>query len=287
MRFPPRNYQVARNRVRHNLRIGRLLLVSLVSVGVELLHQRLQPRHLGSIANLDQLDRTLLLLPWLIQNHQHRLHPLGQVVRRIHEQRTPVWRGRQDQLAGRLRRRHLNAEHLAQHCHRLGSLDVRQRQRFALTRRTICAHHLDLFHQLFDFLNMVRLGHNNQTAIAGIGQEGGIRRVTGQPFVPTLINLFHHGTDNIHLIGAGQAEGFRNLLDCLYWSIQLRRHSPYLDNLLRRAHDHDLLAVRTIQDGCRDAGQPGDLGLVGTTQDGHQFRCIAVLQLDHCHFPTG
>ena len=271
MRFPPRNNQVARNRVSHNLRIGRLLLISLVSVGVELLHQRLQPRHLGSITHLDQLHRTLLLLPRLIQDHQQRLHPLGQVVRRIHEQRTPVCRGRQDQLAGRLCRRHLNTEDLAQHCHRLGSLDVPQRQRFALTRCTICAHHLDLFHQLFDFLNMVWLGHNDQTAIAGIGQEGGIGRVTGQPFVATLINLFHHGVDNIDLIGARQEEGFSNLLDCLYWSIKLRRHSPYLDNLLRRTHDHDLLAVRTTQNGRRDAGQPGDLGLVGITQGGHQF----------------
>ena len=135
MILPAADNQRCGDGISNDLRIGRLLLVSLVSVGVELLHQRLQPRHLGSIANLDQLHRTLLLLPRLIQNHQHRLHPLGQVVRRIHKQRTPVARGRQDQLAGRLRRRHLNAEHLAQHCHRLGSLDVRQRQRFALTRR--------------------------------------------------------------------------------------------------------------------------------------------------------
>ena len=134
---------------------------------------------------------------------------------------------------------------------------------------------------------MIRLGDNNQTAIACIWQEGGIRRVTGQPFVATLINLLYHGVDNIHLIGAPKEEGFRNLLDCLYWSIQLRRHSLYLDDLLRRSHDHDLLAIRAIQDGCGDAGQPGDLRLVGATQDRHQFRCIAVLQLNHDHLTGG
>ena len=135
MIHPTANHQCSSDWISDDLRIGRIKFVPLVSVGVELLHQRLQPRHLGSITYLDQLHRTYHLLPWLIQNHQHRLHPLGQVLRRIHEQRAPVCRGRQDQLAGRLRRRHLNAEHLAQHCHRLGPLDVRQRQRFALTRR--------------------------------------------------------------------------------------------------------------------------------------------------------
>ena len=118
---------------------------------------------------------------------------------------------------------------------------------------------------------MVRLCHNNQTAIAGIGQEDGIRRITGCPFVATLINLFHHGIDSIRLIGAGQDERFRNLLDCTYWSIHLRRHFLYFDNLLGRAHDHYLLTVRTTQYGCWYAGQPGDLGLVGITQDGHKF----------------
>ena len=164
---------------------------------------------------------------------------------------------------------------------------MRQHQRFALTPRTICVLHLDLFHQSFDFLNMVRLGYNNQATIGCIRQEGSIRRVIGQPFVPALINLFHHGADNIHLIVTGQEEGFRNLLDCLYWSIQLSCHSPYLYDLLWSPHDNDLFAVCTTQDGRWDAGQPGDLGFVGTTQDGQQFRCIAVLQLDHCHFPTG
>ena len=138
MILPAADNERCGDRISNDLRIGRLLLISLVSVGVELLHQRLQPRHLGSITHLDQLHRTLLLLPRLIQDHQQRLHPLGQVVRRIHEQRTPVCRGRQDQLAGRLCRRHLNTEDLAQHCHRLGSLDVPQRQRFALTRRRYC-----------------------------------------------------------------------------------------------------------------------------------------------------
>ena len=92
---------------------------------------------------------------------------------------------------------------------------MRQRQRFALTRRTICAHHLDLFHQLFDFLNMVRLGHNDQATIGCIRQEDRIGRVTGRSFMTTHINLSYHGADNIHLLGAGQVERFRNLLDYL------------------------------------------------------------------------
>ena len=137
MRRPARHDQVARIRVGHNLRVGRFGGVALVPVGVKLRHNRLQPLHLGGIAHLDQLDRTLNGFPGLIHEGQQRLDPLGQALRCLHEQRLPIHRRRQNKFAARLRRRQFAAENLAQHRHRLCRLDVRQLQRLALPYRAL------------------------------------------------------------------------------------------------------------------------------------------------------